>query len=120
KPARPWSALAAAGATGCGETVFVGADGRTFKALLAETTVADRGGLRTRSLVRDLSGERGMTEVVRRAEERFHRFFDESPVGIVLLDAEGTVVECSTAFARMASAEAAALAGQPLWHCVSE
>jgi two-component system cell cycle sensor histidine kinase/response regulator CckA len=78
----------------------------------------DGGEIRTRSLVRDLSGERGATDAVRVADERFHRFFDEAPVAIVLLNAEGLVTECSTAFALMASVDAATIDGQPFWSCV--
>ena len=118
KGKEPWRAVANDGGSGSGEITFAGLDGRTFRALVSETAVIDGDEIRTRSLVRDLSGERGATDALRVADERFHRFFDEAPVGIVLLDAEGVVTECSTSFARMASTQAAAIDGQPLWNCV--
>lgn len=116
----PWRGLGGHTDTSCGEITFASAEGRPFKALLAETAIADGNGLRTRSLVRDLSSERGTTDALRQAEKRFHRFFDEAPVGIVLLDSEGSATECSTAFARMASSDADAIDGQPFWDCVVE
>jgi two-component system cell cycle sensor histidine kinase/response regulator CckA len=116
----PWRGLAGDTDTACGEMAFVGAEGRPFKALLAETAIADGEGLLTRSLVRDLSSERGNTDALRQAEKRFHRFFDEAPVGIVLLDSDGVATECSTAFARMASSDAAGIDGKPFWDQVVE
>jgi len=114
----PWRALHGDSGAGSGEISFKGLDGREFRALVSETAVIDGDMVRTRSLVRDLSSERGTTDALRVADERFHRFFDEAPVGIVLLDAAGNVTECSRAFARMASADAAAISGQPFWNCV--
>lgn len=120
EPVMPWQALGGDAETVCGEVVFTGAEGRPFRALLAETAISDGDGLRTRSLVRDLSSERGTTDALRQAEKRFHRFFDEAPVGIVLLDSDGVATECSTAFARMASSDADAIDGRPFWECVIE
>ena len=116
--ATPWRGLGGGEETTCGEIVFAGSEGHPFKALLSETAIMDGDGLRTRSLVRDLSSERGNTDALRQAEKRFHRFFDEAPVGIVLLDSDGVVTECSTAFARMASNSADAIDGQEFWQCV--
>jgi two-component system cell cycle sensor histidine kinase/response regulator CckA len=113
-----WRALGDDDGAGCGEIAFKCSDGRKFRALVSETAIMDGGEIRTRSLVRDLSGERGATDALRVADERFHRFFNEAPVGIVLLDAEGLVTECSTAFAQMASADATSIDGQPFWNYV--
>ncbi|MDA0652623.1 MAG: ATP-binding protein [Proteobacteria bacterium] len=115
-----WKALGGNDGAGSGEIAFKGLDGREFRALVSKTAVMDGGEIRTRSLVRDLSGERGATDALRVADERFHRFFNEAPVGIVLLNAEGLVTECSTAFATMASASSAAINGQPFWNCVTD
>ncbi|MBT5457775.1 MAG: response regulator [Rhodospirillaceae bacterium] len=120
RAAMPWRGLNGEEETNCGEITFAGSEGHPFKALLAETAIMDGDGLRTRSLVRDLSSERGTTDALRQAEKRFHRFFDEAPVGIVLLDSEGVVTECSTAFARMASNSADAIDGKEFWQCVIE
>lgn len=118
KPADPWRVLPGEDVSNSGEIAFVGLDSRPFRALVSETTVRDGAEIRTRTLVRDLSGERGTTDALRVADERFHRFFDEAPVGIVLLDSEGLVTECSKAFARMASSNLESIDGRPFWNCV--
>ena len=56
------------------------------------------GDLRTRALVRHLSGERNFAEAIRISQERFQRFFFDAPVGIVLLDSDARVTECNQAF----------------------
>jgi two-component system, cell cycle sensor histidine kinase and response regulator CckA len=83
-----------------GETHFVGHRGETFDAYITQTVVVDEsnGDLRTRTLVRHLSGERNFAEAVRISQERFQRFFFDAPVGIVLLDPEAHVTECNQAF----------------------
>jgi two-component system cell cycle sensor histidine kinase/response regulator CckA len=120
KEKKAWQAVGGDGVDGSAEIAFVGLDGREFRALVSEIAAVDGDEVRTRSLVRDLSGERGTTDALRVADKRFYRFFDEAPVGIALLNTEGVVTECSTAFAKMASAEASAIDGQPLWSCVIE
>jgi two-component system, cell cycle sensor histidine kinase and response regulator CckA len=83
-----------------GETNFVGHRGETFDAYITQTVVVDdsNGDLRTRTLVRHLSGERNFAEAVRISQERFQRFFFDAPVGIVLLDPDARVTESNQAF----------------------
>ena len=83
-----------------GETHFIGHRGEAFDAYITQTVVVDdsNGDLRTRTLVRHLSGERNFAEAVRISQERFQRFFFDAPVGIVLLDPEARVTECNQAF----------------------
>ena len=68
---------------------------------MTQTVVVNEsnGDLRTRTLVRHLSGERHFAEAVRVSQERFQRFFFDAPVGIVLLDADACITECNQAFA---------------------
>ena len=86
-----------------GEVTLRGRDGGTFTAYVAQTVVRaeDGGGLRTRSLVRDLTIEREWADALKQSEQRFHRFFEEAPLGIVLIDAEGQIREHNAAFAKM-------------------
>ena len=99
----PWSLLPTQEAIGCAKVDFVAGDGRQFDALAVHTMVSDGSGLRTRSLVWDLSGERDLTSALRSAEDRFQRLFDAAPVGIALLDTIGVVTDCSVVFAERAS-----------------
>jgi two-component system cell cycle sensor histidine kinase/response regulator CckA len=62
----------------------------------------DSPAVHTRSVARDLSEERELEETLRRAEEGFRRFFDFAPVGIVMVDGAGEMVETNAAFRTMA------------------
>jgi two-component system, cell cycle sensor histidine kinase and response regulator CckA len=64
----------------------------------------DRPGSR-RITVRELTGERELEETLRQAEEGFRRFFDYAPVGIVMVDGDGVIVETNPAFQTMANLE---------------
>ena len=83
-----------------GEVLLRSAKGRKFKASINQDLVYGEGGasLRTRSVVRDLTRERAMAQALERSEERFGRFFQEAPIGIVLLDAQGQISECNDSF----------------------
>jgi two-component system cell cycle sensor histidine kinase/response regulator CckA len=106
-----WSAL---GPLSVGEVILQHASGRRFTAYVSETVLNDGNNIRTR----DLSRERDTRTALRQSEERFHRFFDEAPVGIALLDANGRINECSTALARMTLGEPDTVAGRDLWDLV--
>ena len=99
-----------------GEVTLKTASGVRFNASVNQDMVRSEDGkaLRTRSVVRDLSRERAMAEALERSEERFERFFEEAPVGIVLLDPAGDLTECNPAFCRLVNREAQALRRAPL------
>jgi len=118
-----WCALPSgdeAGPCAVGEAVLKDLHGRRFVAQISQVPIGGRDGYGALLLVRDISGEHDLEASLRHAEARFHRFFDEAPVGIALLDTTGTVAECSKAFERMASAGPASAAGQPLWAFVAD
>ncbi len=110
----PWSALGSETAN-VGEVELLHVNGRRFSAFVAETMVLDGDRVRTRTLVRDLSRERDTRSALRQSEERFHRFFDEAPVGIALLDSDGLITECSSALVRLSMPEQVSLSGMALW-----
>ena len=99
-----------------GDVMLHGRDGGTFNAYVAQTVVRaeDGKGLRTRSLVRDLTIEREWADALKQSEQRFHRFFQEAPLGIVLLDGEGRVREHNAAFAKMIGLDNGHGVGRPL------
>jgi two-component system cell cycle sensor histidine kinase/response regulator CckA len=82
-----------------GEVVFKTRDGRKLPVTVVQTVTAEAdGSLRTRSIVRDMSSERRLIEAARRSEELFRKLFDDSPIGVAVLDAGGSVLECNPAF----------------------
>jgi two-component system, cell cycle sensor histidine kinase and response regulator CckA len=101
KTCEPHSPLAGETGDCVGDTAFAGRDGEIFNAYVTQTVIVNElnGDLRTRTLVRHLSGERHFAEAVRVSQERFQRFFFDAPVGIVLLDADACITECNQAFA---------------------
>ncbi|WP_366656450.1 ATP-binding protein [Fodinicurvata sp. EGI_FJ10296] len=83
------------------EIVMRGADMRQFHASIAQTVVHgdDGASVWTRSVVRDLTVHRQMSEALRLSEMRFQRFFKEAPIGIVLLDRSLKIFEWNKSFA---------------------
>ncbi|MDF1504751.1 EAL domain-containing protein [Roseisolibacter sp. H3M3-2] len=63
--------------------------------------------------VRDVTARVLAAEQVRRSEARFHTLFDQAPLGIVLLDDDGGIVDANGAFGRLVGREPAALRGTP-------
>jgi two-component system cell cycle sensor histidine kinase/response regulator CckA len=84
----------------CGEVVLRRRDGTFFPVAITQTLVRaeDGKGLRTRSVVRDLSPEREWQMALFASEYRFQRLFAEAPIGIVLLDDKQVVMECNQSF----------------------
>ena len=97
-----WVPFAAEG-TGLqrGETVLRGRDGRLVHVSIAQTVVQAGEGLRTRSVVRDLTPERDWEAALRQSRHRFQRFFADAPVGIALLDQTGSFSEANRALGRL-------------------
>ena len=77
--------------------------GEVFPAAWSRSIARDQNGRvgTISGIVRDLTGELELEETLRKAEEGFRRFFDYAPVGIVMVDGEGMVVETNAAFRGM-------------------
>ncbi|HZU89380.1 MAG TPA: PAS domain-containing protein [Stellaceae bacterium] len=93
-----------------GEVVLRGRQGRVVQAWIGQSVVGAGAGLRTRSVVRDLTLEREWET----ARERFQRFFTNAPVGIALLDAEGRIEEANRAVGDLFDTPTQALIGREL------
>lgn len=94
-----------------GDLTFVERSGRTFPALVLQTTYDDVGETRTRTVVvRD--GLQAPATVG--DDRRFRWLFDGAPVGLCLLDLEGMVSDVNPAFERMAGLGRDALIDRPL------
>ncbi|GLC24066.1 EAL domain-containing protein [Roseisolibacter agri] len=70
--------------------------------------------------VRDVTARVLAAEQVRRSEARFHALFDQAPLGIVLLDDAGTVVDANPAFGRLVGRSPAELRGSAGGDLVSD
>ncbi len=91
------------GAEQSGELRMIGLNGRRFQASVVQSVVLRDDGVtvRTRSVVRDLTPEREWQEALRLSEQRFQRFFEDAPIGIALVDADGRLAGCNRCFVAM-------------------
>ena len=94
--AQPYDLVQGGGLVQHGEVVFRDLNGRLFPAAIAQTVVEDEDGtIRTRAIVRDLLEEREWQAALAQSQKRFHRFFEDAPIGIAQVDTAGMVVECN-------------------------
>ena len=103
-----------------GEVAMRRRDGTTFQVYIIQNIIEDEGGLRTRSVVRNLTPERELEQVLHHSEQRFQRLFEDAPLGIAILDLEGRITECNRAFSAVAPAGPPGLLGMPLAELVVE
>ncbi|WP_255448403.1 PAS domain-containing sensor histidine kinase [Telmatospirillum sp. J64-1] len=92
-----------------------GRGGEIFQAFLTHTVFDEGGETFTRSVVvRDLMPERQWERALRTAERRFRWLFDDAPVGIALVDLDGTLALCNPAFQDMLGLKGDDVAGRPV------
>ncbi|MGH7125466.1 MAG: PAS domain-containing protein, partial [Stellaceae bacterium] len=87
---------------------------RSVQVSITQTVVQTGEGLRTRSVVRDLTPEREWEEALRQSRQRFQRFFADAPVGVALLDRDGCFDEANRALGRLFGLPPADLIGRML------
>ncbi|HET9149054.1 MAG TPA: PAS domain S-box protein [Alphaproteobacteria bacterium] len=82
-----------------GEVTLKGRSGKPFpmSVIQAIKSGADAPFL-IRTIAHDLSAERRLIEAARRSESMFQKLFEESPIGVAVLDGVGRVKECNPAF----------------------
>lgn len=100
--AKPYDIMEGGGAKQITEIEMKGAGGKTFLASISQSIVFEKDGtVRTRAVVHDLTSEREMRRALKASEDRFKRFYDEAPLGIVLVNKDGLIEECNAQFAEM-------------------
>lgn len=115
KDCEPFDLVDGGGAKQIVELKMKGPAGQTFLASINQAVVhEDEGRVRTRAVVHDLTSEREMRQALQASEDRFQKFFEEAPLGIILIDKEGTVKDCNSQFAQMLGAEIKDIEGQDL------
>lgn len=85
--AAPYDLVADGRARQIVELQMKGTAGETFLASINQVVVKDEqtGSIRTRAVIHDLTAEREMRQALKASEDRFQRFFEEAPVGILLI-----------------------------------
>ncbi len=91
-----------------GEVTLLGPNGRKLLVYVRQDVVNVQGvdpggkaGIRTRSIVHDLTREREFERALQASEQYFQRFFEEAPTSILLLDADRKVEQLNTAFTNL-------------------
>lgn len=104
--AQPYDLHEKGGLRQVAEVRMKGPAGKTFLAAINQTVVREPDGrVRTRAVVNDLTAEREMSRALQASEDRFQRFFEEAPLGIILIDKKGVVKDSNSAFAVMLGIE---------------
>jgi two-component system, cell cycle sensor histidine kinase and response regulator CckA len=92
-----------------------------FHALVAHSVFDEGGEIFTRSVVvRDLVPEHQWERAVRSAERRFRWLFDDAPVGIALVELDGTLGTCNLALQAMLGIDPDAMVGRPVTAIIAE
>ena len=100
--AQPYDIISGGGAKQIAELRMKGSGGQTFLASVNQTVVIENdGSVRTRAVVHDLTSEREMHRALQASEDRFQRFYDEAPLGIISINQDGLIEDCNNEFARM-------------------
>lgn len=121
KNAAPYDLIDNGGARQVVELQMKGAGGKTFLASVNQAVVHENDGrVRTRGVVHDLTSEREMRQALKASEDRFERFFEEAPLGIVLIDQERVIQDINAEFATMLGKSVFELEGKPLEELILE
>jgi two-component system cell cycle sensor histidine kinase/response regulator CckA len=104
-----------------GEVTLRGRHGQVVHAVVRQSIVErNGGGLRTRSVVRDLTLEREWERALHESEHRFARFFEDAPLGIALVGPAGRITECNRAFRQLVAPAGDEVIGLSLLHFIAK
>lgn len=88
------------------ELEMKGVAGKTFRASISQSIVhREDGSVRTRAVVHDLTSEQEMHRALKASEDRFKRFYEDAPLGIVLVNKDGLIEDCNAQFAQLMGRE---------------
>ncbi len=84
------------------EVEMKGAMGKPFLTSINYSIMKNENGeIRTRAVVYDLTSEQEIRRALKASEDRFERFYEGAPLGIVLVDSKGLIEDSNIQFARM-------------------
>lgn len=101
--AAPYDIKDGGGVRQVAEIRMKGPGGKIFLAAINQAVVVEEygGRVRTRGVVHDLTAEKDLRKALEASEDRFKRFFEEAPLGIVQVNSDGKVVDANQALADM-------------------
>jgi two-component system cell cycle sensor histidine kinase/response regulator CckA len=100
--AAPFDIKEGGGIRQVGEIRMKGPGGAIFLASINQGVVYEADGrVRTRGVVHDLTAERAMRQALEASEVRFRKFFEEAPLGILIVGSDMVVEDCNDVLANM-------------------
>jgi len=66
-------------------------------------------------ILQDITDRKLVEAQLRQSESRFRQVFEHSPLGMVIMDREGKILEVNTAFCEMLDYDSSELIGQEIW-----
>ena len=111
--AAPYDIKEGGGVRQVGEIRMKGPGGKIFLASINQGVVHEADGrVRTRGVVHDLTVERAMRQALEASEVRFRRFFEEAPLGILIIGNDMVVEDCNDVLANMLGRKTEEVEGQ--------
>jgi len=83
------------------ERVHVRTDGTEISVLMSASAIQYRGRTAILGIFRDITERRKAEDALRESEQRYRRFFEQDLTGDFVADAEGQILDCNPAFARI-------------------
>jgi two-component system cell cycle sensor histidine kinase/response regulator CckA len=117
----PYDIVNNGGARQVAEVIMKGPGGKTFLASINQAVVTENDGrVRTRGVVHDLTSEKEMRKALAASEDRFQKFFDEAPVGVMLIGEDGSVKDINNAMSTLLKANIKIIEGKNLRDLLAE
>ncbi|MAS88046.1 MAG: hybrid sensor histidine kinase/response regulator [Micavibrio sp.] len=112
KRARPYDIVMGGGEKQTTEIYMKGLAGSTLYVSINQSVVDEGDGrIRTNAVVHDLTSERQMIKALQASENRFQKFFEEAPLGVIMLNEQGKIADCNPTFATMLESDTEKLVG---------
>lgn len=112
--ASPYDIKSGGGVRQIAEVMMKSRNGREFLASITQTVVHEEDGqVRTRAVINDLTAEKTIRQALEDSETRFEKFFEEAPLGVALIDRDGTVKDCNAALAKLLARPIDSVQGKP-------
>ncbi len=119
--AKPYDIKPNGGARQVAEIKIKGPAGRLFEASVNQSVVIESNErVRVRGVVHDLTVEREMSQALKASEDRFLMFFEEAPLGIAMIDAEGYITDANHMLCTMVGGTDADVEGQIFTDIIAE
>ena len=98
-----------------------GPSGKAWLASINQTVVKHPdGSIRTRGVVNDLTSEKAMHQALQASEDKFQKFFEEAPLGIIIVSGDGILEDCNASFAQLLGTDIKDIEGKALKDIVEE